>query len=63
MREAMAAANISWAEALYLATLGGAKALGLSDRIGNFETGKDADFVVLEQDVVREVYIRGARML
>ena len=34
--------------ALYLATLGGAKALGLDDRIGNFETGKEADFIVLD---------------
>lgn len=33
--------------ALYLATLGGADALGMSDKIGNFETGKEADIVVL----------------
>ncbi|HMF02161.1 MAG TPA: amidohydrolase family protein, partial [Terriglobia bacterium] len=59
MQEATAAANISWFEALYLATLGGAKALGLSDQIGNFESGKDADFVVLDQSSVREVYVGG----
>ena len=35
-------------EAFYLATLGGAKALGLDDIIGNFNLGKEADFVVLE---------------
>lgn len=35
-------------EAFYLATLGGAKALGLHDIIGNFNVGKEADFVVLE---------------
>lgn len=35
-------------EAFYLATLGGAKALGLDDIIGNFNIGKEADFVVLE---------------
>ena len=35
-------------EAFYLATLGGAKALGLDDIIGNFNVGKEADFVVLE---------------
>jgi guanine deaminase len=34
--------------ALYLATLGAAKALYLDDRIGNFTTGKEADFVVLD---------------
>ncbi|MGR5131062.1 guanine deaminase [Vibrio alfacsensis] len=31
----------------YLATLGGAKALSLDDKLGNFESGKEADFVVL----------------
>ena len=34
-------------QALYLATLGGAKALYLDDKIGNFAVGKEADFVVL----------------
>jgi guanine deaminase len=35
-------------QALYLATLGGAQALDLADRIGNFEPGKEADFVVVD---------------
>lgn len=35
-------------EAFYLATLGGAHSLGLDSCIGNFATGKEADFVVLE---------------
>ena len=34
--------------AFYLATLGGARALRLDDWIGNFEPGKEADFVVLD---------------
>ena len=34
--------------ALYLATLGAAEALYLDDKIGNFEKGKEADFVVLD---------------
>ena len=55
----MAAAGITWSEALYLATLAGAKSLGLADRIGNFEAGKDADFVVVDRDRVRQVYILG----
>ena len=34
--------------ALYLATLGAAQALYLDDKVGNFESGKEADFVVLD---------------
>jgi guanine deaminase len=39
--------EVSLTEAFYMATLGGAKALKLDDKIGNFQTGKEADFVVL----------------
>ncbi len=35
-------------DALYLATLSAAKALYLDEKIGNFESGKEADFVVLD---------------
>lgn len=35
-------------KALFLATLGGAQALYLDDKLGNFEPGKEADFVVLD---------------
>ncbi|SFI36773.1 guanine deaminase [Pseudomonas guineae] len=35
-------------KSLYLATLGGANALYLDDKLGNFMPGKDADFVVLD---------------
>lgn len=39
----------------YLATLGGARALGWSDRIGNLAPQKEADFVILDpRDMVRE---------
>lgn len=34
--------------ALFLATLGGAQALYLDDKLGNFNVGKEADFVVLD---------------
>ncbi len=36
--------------ALYLATLGAAESLYLDDKIGNFATGKEADFIVLDPD-------------
>lgn len=35
-------------KALYLATLGGARALRLDDKIGNLQVGKEADFIVLD---------------
>jgi guanine deaminase len=53
MGEALNSANVEGpvlnpAGALYLATMGGAHALGLPDRIGNFAPGKDADFLVVD---------------
>jgi len=41
--------------AWYLATLGGARALGLDDLIGNFAEGKEADFVVLDLHATEEL--------
>ncbi len=41
--------------AWYLATLGGARALGLDAFIGNFEAGKEADFVVLDMQATEEL--------
>ena len=40
--------NLSVFQAFYLATLGAAKALSLEAKIGSFEVGKEADFVVLD---------------
>lgn len=39
---------VSPVELFYLATLGGAEALSLEKEVGNFESGKKADFQVLE---------------
>ncbi len=39
--------HLSPLRAFYLATLAGARALGLDDRIGSLRTGMEADFVVL----------------
>lgn len=42
----------------YLATLGGARALGLADYIGNFLPGKEADCVVLDPLALPELAMR-----
>ena len=36
------------AEMLFVGTLGGARALDMEDRFGNFDVGKEADFVVVD---------------
>ncbi len=41
-------ARLSPFKSLYLATLGGARALRLDDRIGSFAPGNEADFVLLD---------------
>ena len=41
-------------EALYLATMGGALALGLGDQLGSFEEGKCFDAVLLSSELPAE---------
>lgn len=53
--------KLSPAKSLYLATLGGARALNLGDKIGNFEVGKEADFIVLDRNATSLIARRTAR--
>jgi guanine deaminase len=39
---------LSWKEAFFLATLGGAQAIGLGDLIGNFAVGKKFDALIID---------------
>jgi guanine deaminase len=48
-------------EGLYLATLGGAEALGLEDRIGSLQVGREADIVVLDPKATPLLAFREAR--
>jgi guanine deaminase len=48
-------------KSLYLATLGGARTLDLQDVIGNFQPGKEADFVVLDHQATPILAMRLAR--
>ncbi|UFS71192.1 amidohydrolase family protein [Geomonas sp. RF6] len=72
---ALAPDDFSAAELLEMATLGGARALGLQDAVGSLQVGKRADFLVLshrscegcslhqallEASRLEEVYISGA---
>jgi guanine deaminase len=57
MGEALNSANahsscLSPAGALYSATLAGAEMLGISDRVGNLDPNKDADFIVVDYNTV-----------
>lgn len=42
-------------QALRMATLGGAEAMGLADRVGSVEVGKDADLICVEMDTIETV--------
>ncbi len=53
--------SLSATEAFYLATLGGARALALDDRIGAIAPGREADLVVLDPKATPLLSLRNAR--
>jgi imidazolonepropionase-like amidohydrolase len=60
--------RIDRAAIIRMFTLNGARMLGLEDRIGSIEVGKDADFMVRDGDIfdamsqVTDTYIAGKRV-
>ncbi len=52
---------LSAVEAFYLATLGGARALALEDKIGSLAPGREADLVVLDPKATPLLALRHAR--
>jgi guanine deaminase len=52
---------LSAVQAFYLATLGGARALGLADRIGSIAPGREADFIVLDPKATPLLALRSKR--
>ena len=49
---------LTYQEAFYLATLGGAKVLGVGDRVGSFEEGKEFDALLVDLESLNsQVYV------
>ena len=53
--------SLSPVEAFYLATLGGARALTLDDRIGSIAPGREADLVVLDPNATPLLELRNKK--
>lgn len=53
--ELLVGAGIAEADVLRMATLGGAEALGLEDRIGSIETGREADILLLTGNPLEDI--------
>lgn len=61
LRNTVRTAGVSLADAAISASLTPARALGIADRVGSLETGKQADLVILDEDLrVRSVMRKGA---
>ena len=58
----LAGQPINAVEAFYLATLGGARALTLDDRLGSLATGREADLVVLDPNATPLMTFRNERV-
>jgi guanine deaminase len=50
--------SLSPFQAFYLATLGAAHALSLDDKLGNFDIGKEADFIVMDMQATPLMALR-----
>lgn len=62
MKTAVQKMGISLEDAVLCATANPAKEIGIYDRCGSITVGKDADFVLLDQDLnVKSVYIDGIK--
>src|SRR6185369_7124776 len=55
--------KLSAAEAIAAATINGAHALGIGDRVGSLEPGKQADLVIYEATDYREIPYRAGENL
>jgi guanine deaminase len=58
----LAGQPINAVEAFYLATLGGARALALDDRLGSLAAGREADLVVLDPNATPLLAFRSQRV-
>ncbi len=56
-------AGISLREAINAASLNAARSIGVEDRKGSLEAGKDADIILMDEDcAVRATYVRGEKL-